>query len=593
MAYLQRRQLMALLLVSLLAGEQVAAVSSHAKTIGILGLALSAQGARNEGSTFFEMESAGRLVMHHDHARNLEHHNATHDHARSLAHHNSTTMEPGDACQEDGKGCAYCDERCQSDMLTKFSNHKEWKPCHKVEGWIACPGHKTKQFGVAGMDFLKCGKLSSNHGKRKYSLPLWKNAKGKSAGCFMELTNWQEIISGGQCLPCKWGAQVGGAPTDAVLSWLPMHGRTGAQYSVWGRSATNAVVDPAVGWRRWGTLLGRAAVAPVRRIQCWMNDHPIATSLIKVGSIIAIGALTGGAGAFVAAVAWAGVAIASNTWQTAKVLSNLNPELEGWRKAACIANEGRKWLFTIALDVATCFIPLAEAAGTNIPWPEVHEVVKEWIEGNSAIAVSIKEAINAAVADTETTIEAKIEAWITRKVQESKGWWAKVSCTGVADAKPSNWDPIGLESFQINVNDPDKYAISVRDRAGGPKPWAPLPCGRVAMEGQPLQYSCMQMRSLITREETDNMDLSTSTAERIVPAPRGVVGFDVNGAKPWPYSAYPGDDNYIGDRRMASDLDWEENQVWLDGRPRLSREAFHRMAQAYYYYIAVMDTWNA
>jgi hypothetical protein len=371
-----------------------------------------------------------------------------------------------------------------------------------------------------------------------------------------------------------------------------LYGKNGAQYSVWGRSATNAVVDPAVGWKRWATLLGRAAVAPVRRIQCWMNDHPIATSLIKVGSIIVIGALTGGAGAFVAAVAWAGVAIAANTWQTAKVLSNLNPELEGWRKAACIANEGRKWLFAVALDVATCMIPFAEEAGTNIPWSEVHATVKEWMERDTAIAQAVMEGVNAAIADAETTIEQKIEDWVQRKMGENKGWWAKVSCTGVEDAPPSNWDPIGLESFQINVNDPDKYAISVRDRANDPNGLPALPCEKDAMEGQPLQYSCMKMRSLIIKEETDNTDLSTSTAERIVPAPDGIVDFDVNGAAPWPYSSNPLDDNYIGDRRMASDLDWEENQVWPNGRRRLALEAFQRMAQAYYYYVAVMETWK-
>lgn len=586
-SYRQLRQLMALLLISLLAGEQVAAVSSGIKTMGVLGLALSAHGARNEGSTVIEMESAGRLIMHHDHSRDLALHNAS---TRAL------TVEPGDACDEDGKtggkDCAFCDEHCQAEMVKKFSHTQEWKPCHKVEGWISCPGHLTKQFGVPGTEFLKCGKLASNHGKRKYTLPLWVNANGKSAGCFMELTSWHEINDGGTCFPCKWGAQVGGAPTAAVLSWLPMHGKKAAEYSVWGHSQTNLLVNPAAGWKRWGTLLGRASVAPIRRIQCWMNDHPIATSLIKVGSIIAIGALTGGAGAFVAGVAWAGVAISANTWQTAKVLSNLNPELEGWRKAACIANVGRKWLFTIALDVATCMIPFAEAAGTNVPWTEVHEVVKDWIEQDAAIAAAVREGINAAIADAETTIEDKIEAWIARKLSEGKGWLAKVSCTGVEDAAPSNWDPLGLETFQINVDDPDKYAISVRDRDGDPDGSASLRCERDGMDGQPLQYSCQNMRSLIVREETDNVDLSGSTAERIVPAPNGVVGFDFNGDAPWPYSAFPQDENYIGDRRMASDILWEENQYWPRRRKRLAREAFGRMAQAYYYYIAVMQAQN-
>jgi len=582
---------MALLLINLLAGEQVAAFaafSSGIKTMGILGLALSAQGARNEGSMAIEMASAGRLIMHHNHSRDLALHNA------------NTSLEPGELCDDNGKqmgsNCVYCDEHCQSDVLKKISNAREWKPCHKVEGWIACPGHDTKLFGYPGTEFIKCGKLASNHGKKKYSLPLWKNEANKPAGCFMELTSWRQINDGGDCVPCKYGAQIGGAPTDATLSWLPMYGKNGLQYSVWGRSDQTAVVNPAVGWKRWGTLLGRAAVAPIRRIKCWMNDHPIATSLIKVGSIIAIGALTAGSGAFVAAVVWAGVAIAANTWQTAEVLSDLNPEVRGWARAACVANTWRKWVFAISLDVATCVIPFAEEAGTNVPWTEVHEVVKEWMERDAAIAQAVMEGVNAAIADAETTIEQKIEEWVGRKMSTKEGWWAKVSCTGVEDAAPSNWDPIGLESFQINVNDPDKYAISVRDRYGDPERKPPLPdnckAATPAMDGQPHQYTCHHMRSLIVAEETENMDLSGSTAERILPVPDGVVGFDFSGDAPWPYSAFPGNDNYIGDRRMASDLDWEMNQIWPQGQRRLSEEAFSRMAQAYYYYIAVMDTWK-
>jgi hypothetical protein len=340
------------------------------------------------------------------------------------------------------------------------------------------------------------------------------------------------------------------------------------------------------------TVTGRKVVYPIRRIQCWMNDHPIATSLIKVGSIIAIGALTGGTGAFVAAVVWAGVAIAANTWQTAKDLSKLNPELEGWRKAACIANTGRKWLFAVALDVATCMIPFAEEAGTNIPWTEVHAVVRDWIEQDTAIAAAVLEGVNAAVADTETMIEAKIDAWLEGKISQQKGWFARVPCTGVEDLPPSNWDPIGAESFQINVGDPDKYAISVRDRYGDPDGTPALQCGREPMPGQPLQDTCMNMRSLIVREETDSMDLSGSTSDRIIPAPAGVAGFDFNGAAPWPYSAFPENDNYIGDHRMASDLEWEENQIWPAGQKRLSRLAMGRMAQAYYYYVSVVNTWN-
>jgi len=582
---------MAILFISLLAGEQVAAVSSHIKAMGILGLALSAQGARNEGSMVIEMESAGRNIMHHDHGRDV-------------ALHNATPPGPGvcpddacgDACAEGDSTCStfYCDGPCQQNMLKSFNIVEKWKPCHKVEGWIACPGEQVRQFGVSGTEFLQCGKnIPSTYGKRKYTLPMWEY-RGNRAGCFMELTNWKPINNGGQCLPCKWGAQVMGAPTAAVLSWLPMHGgKNSAEYSVWGRQKANKVVDPAEGWRKWFgmaeravTLTGRAVTYPVRRILCWMNNHPIATSLIKVGSIIAIGAVTGGAGAFVAAVVWASVAIAANSYQSAQVLSNLNPELEGWRKAACIANEGRKWLFAIALDVATCLIPVAAEAGTNIPWTEVHAVVKDWIQTDTNIAAAVLEGVNAGLADAEGLLESKIDAWLERKFAEKKGGWAKVSCTGVEQLPPSKWDPIGAESFQIDVSNPDKYAVSVRDRHGDPGGRPELQCGREPFPGQPLQSTCMNMRSLIVKEETDNMDLSGATADRLTPAPDGVVGWKSNGPKPWPYSAFPENDNYIGDRRMASDLEWEENQIWPERQRRLSLDAFHRMAEAYYYYVA-------